>query len=389
VFRRRNWLTISLAASVSLAALLAAVGAGAEPTAFPGRNGTILAGGAANGKLYSISADGRRRTVIHGIRTTKVGGSAAWSPDGTRLAFARYGGGISIADASSRHPIRVTARGREPAWSSDGSQLVFTQGSSLYLVRANGRGLRRLFPGRNSQWSPDGSRIAFQLHDEGSGGGDSIYVSALDGSQRLRLAAGGVPNCVPGLTHNQEPAWAPDGSRIAYSTWVTCGNNSAASISAVAPDGSQHGILVEPERYPGGAFAPVWSPDGQALAYFEAYDDGGASDGLKVLALGGKARRIARNWVPFDWRPVCGLRGGPRADRLQGVDRAELVCGLGGNDAITGGAGRDRLFGEGGADRIFARDGEFDVVGCGAGRDTVDADSGDLVGLDCERVSRR
>jgi RTX calcium-binding nonapeptide repeat (4 copies) len=93
--------------------------------------------------------------------------------------------------------------------------------------------------------------------------------------------------------------------------------------------------------------------------------------------------------VPVDWRPVCGLRGGPRADRLQGGDGAELVCGLGGNDAITGGAGRDRLFSEGGADRIFAQDGEFDVVGCGAGRDTVDADTGDLVGLDCERVSRR
>ena len=277
----------------------------AEPTAFPGRNGAILAGGGANGKLYSLSADGRRRTVIRGIRTAWVGGgSAAWSPDGTRLAFARYGGGIAIADASSRHPIRVTERGREPAWSPDGSQLVFTQGSSLYLVRADGRGLRRLFPGRNAQWSPDGSRIAFQLHDEGTGGGDSIYVSALDGSQRLRLATGGIPSCVPGLIHNQEPAWTPDGSRIAYSTWLWCGNNADASIGAVSPDGSQHWTLVKPQGYPGGASAPVWSPDGRALAYFESYDDGGASDGLSVLPLGGKARRIARDWQPFEWSPV-------------------------------------------------------------------------------------
>jgi RTX calcium-binding nonapeptide repeat (4 copies)/WD40-like Beta Propeller Repeat len=389
VFRHRLRTLLGATAAV---VVLAPLGVDAEPMAFPARNGTILAGGGANGKLYTISADGRRRTVIHGIRTTLVGGgSAAWSPDGARLAFARYGGGIFIVDASSRHPIRVTARGREPAWSPDGSQLVFTQGSSLYLVRADGRGLQRLFPGRNAQWSPDGSRIAFQLHDEGSGGGDSVYVSALDGSQRLRLAAGVAQNCgpLPGGTHNQEPTWAPDGSRIAYSTWVTCGTNVSASISAISPDGSQHWNLVEPEGYPGGPFAPVWSPDGRALAYFDGYDEAGVSNGLKVLPLGGRARRIARNWVPFDWRPVCGLRGGPRADRLQGSDRADLVCGLGGNDAITGGAGRDRLFGENGADRIFAQDGEFDVVGCGAGRDTVDADTGDLVGLDCERVNRR
>jgi Tol biopolymer transport system component len=375
---------------VSLAALLAAVGAGAEGTAFPARNGTILAGGGAKGKLYSISADGRRRTVIHGIRTTRFG-SAAWSPDGTRLAFTRHGGGIFIADASSRHPIRVTGRGSQPAWSPDGSQLVFTQGGSLYLVRADGRGLQRLFPGWSADWSPDGSRIAFQLRDEGSGGGDSIYVSALDGSQRLRLAAGVARACgiSPGLIHNQEPEWAPDGSRIAYSEWGFCLNNAGVSISAISPDGSQHWDLVNPEGYPGGPYAPVWSPDGRALAYFDWYDDGGASDGLRVLPLGGKARRITRNWEPFDWRPVCGLRGGSRADRLQGGDGADLVCGLAGNDAITGGAGRDRLFGEDGADRIFAQDGEFDVVGCGAGRDTVDADTGDLVGLDCERVSRR
>jgi Ca2+-binding RTX toxin-like protein len=294
-------------------------------------------------------------------------------------------------DASSRHPIRVTARGREPAWSPDGSQLVFTRGTSLYLVRADGRGLRLLFSGSDAQSFPDGSRIAFQLHDEGSGGGGSIYVSALDGSQRLRLAAGVAHDCghLPGYIHRQDPAWTPHGSRIAYATWVTCGTNAYGSIDALSPDGSQRWTLVEPESYPGGPFAPVWPPDGRVLAYFEWYDDTGASGGLKVLPLGGKARRIDRTSVPFDWRPVCGLRGGPRRGRLQGSDRADLACGLGGNDEITGGAGRDRLFGEDGADRILAQDGEFDVVGCEAGRDSVVADSSDLVGLDCERVSRR
>jgi len=56
---------------------------------------------------------------------------------------------------------------------------------------------------------------------------------------------------------------------------------------------------------------------------------------------------------------------------------------------LVGGPGRDRLFGGFGRDTFRARDGERDIVGCGAGRDEVFADRIDLVGVDCERVRRR
>jgi dipeptidyl aminopeptidase/acylaminoacyl peptidase len=385
----RPWLGLSIAGAFVLLAALAAVRAEAGPTAFPGRNGTILAGGGVKGKLYALSLDGRRKTEIRGLRTAQGGGQAAWSPDGTKIAFASREGGIVVADGAGRHRFRLTNRGQEPAWSPDGSQLVFTLRGWLHVVRTDGRDLRRLFPGWDAQWSPDGSRLAFQLRDAGSET-DSLYVSALDGSERRRLKAGSSYDCLglPGSSHFVHSAWAPDGSRVAYVWWQACGANAYASIYAVSLDGSQGWDLVEGYQE-GGPFAPVWSPDGSALAYFEEYDYPGARNGLKVLRFGGTPRTIASTWVPFDWRPVCGLRGGPRADRLEGSDRDDLVCGLRGNDTITGGAGRDRLFGEDGNDRFFARDGEFDVVGCGSGRDTVVSDRGDLVGRDCERVDRR
>jgi Tol biopolymer transport system component len=363
----------------------------AGPAAFPGRNGTILVGGGVKGKLYTLLPDGRRLTEIRGVRTTGGGGQAAWSPDGTKLAFARRGGGIVVADAAGRHQVRLTPRGQQPAWSPDGSELLFSEGGWLHVVRADGRARRRLFPGWDGQWSPDGTRIAHQLRDEGAET-DSIYVSGPDGSERTRLATGESYDCggLPGSVHYVDPAWSPDGSRIAIVAWQACGTNGYSDIYAHALDGSGGGTLVENGGGgEGGPATPVWSPDGRALAYFEEYDYPGAPTGLKVLRFGTAPRRIAANWIfPFDWRPACGLRGGPRGDRLRGSARADLVCGLGGNDTITGGAGRDRLFGEDGSDQVFASDGEFDVVGCGAGRDSVSADTGDLVGRDCERVTR-
>jgi RTX calcium-binding nonapeptide repeat (4 copies) len=50
--------------------------------------------------------------------------------------------------------------------------------------------------------------------------------------------------------------------------------------------------------------------------------------------------------------------------------------------------GKDRLFGGEGADSLNAKGGGFDVVGGGPGRDTVRADRGDRVGVDCEGVTR-
>jgi hypothetical protein len=50
--------------------------------------------------------------------------------------------------------------------------------------------------------------------------------------------------------------------------------------------------------------------------------------------------------------------------------------------------GKDTLEGGGGNDQLGARDGVADAVRCGAGVDTVTADTVDSVSSDCESVSR-
>lgn len=83
------------------------------------------------------------------------------------------------------------------------------------------------------------------------------------------------------------------------------------------------------------------------------------------------------------------ITGSLAADRLRGTVGADTLRGLGGADFLDGGPGRDRLEGGPADDLLEADDGERDVVRCGPGRDVVEADRVDVVGSDCEVVSRR
>ncbi len=88
------------------------------------------------------------------------------------------------------------------------------------------------------------------------------------------------------------------------------------------------------------------------------------------------------------WQPLCSHMGTSGRDDLRGTLRRRSALRLHRARRIVGGAGRDGLYGGGGGDAIRARDGSFDVVGCGSGRDEVVADRVDLVGVDCERIRR-
>jgi hypothetical protein len=97
------------------------------------------------------------------------------------------------------------------------------------------------------------------------------------------------------------------------------------------------------------------------------------------------------------------IHGGPGNDeingdgdnnQLYGDEGIDVVYGGNGNDLVDGGPGTDQLYGDsfyvdaGGADTLMSRDGERDEVSCGAGYDTVTADTRDSVYVECEQVDR-
>ena len=80
--------------------------------------------------------------------TYRGGSSPSWSPHGTKLAFVRNtpSGRAAIymvrRDGTDLH--RLTSRGGDPVWSPDGKWIAFIRYGDLYVIRTNGRGLRRV-----------------------------------------------------------------------------------------------------------------------------------------------------------------------------------------------------------------------------------------------------
>jgi len=96
-------------------------------------------------------------------------------------------------------------------------------------------------------WSPDGNRIAY-LHDA-AGTEDTTDVTGL---YILNLEADTTRLVVEGFT--MSPSWRPDGGRIAFST---------SDIYTIRPDGSDLRRLVHRGR----TFSPSWAPNGHRIAY--------------------------------------------------------------------------------------------------------------------------
>jgi Tol biopolymer transport system component len=123
-------------------------------------------------------------------------------------------------------------------------------------------------------WSPDGTRIAFVSDRDG---GSSIYVMNAGGGEVRRLASG------------LQPAWSPDGGRIAFL-------GRGLHLFVMKADGSN---VTEASN---GDFVrhPTWAPDGSKIAFSRSVPSfgpvGGEQGGIDVVDLdGGDLTELTRN----------------------------------------------------------------------------------------------
>ena len=191
-----------------------------------------------------------------------------WSPDGSRIAFARACGNTSFDlytvkanGAGLRQLTRGAPVDQWPTWSPDGRLIAFTRGfgdrAEIYVVNAAGGGAHRLT--RNSvnddtpAWSPDGQTIAFTRE---LGGRHRIMLMRADGTHQRSLRG----------IYGGEPAWSPDGKQIAFARAVHGAARETASVY-VASVGKKGVRKVTVDRPGSVSHHPSWSADGRLIAF--------------------------------------------------------------------------------------------------------------------------
>lgn len=165
-------------------------------------------------------------------------------------------GGVAVATAAAT----ATAAQATPS----PSRIVSTTYGRLFVMNADGSDRREIHNGTTTlesgaqvglyaqgpRLSPDGKQIAFAGRVPVVG--EDIYVINVDGTGLRKVTAN--------AERASQPAWSPDGMRLAYLT-------AEFAIATINVDGTDSAVQVPPSAWSPSTKSIVWSPDGSSLAY--------------------------------------------------------------------------------------------------------------------------
>lgn len=294
--------------------------------------------------LWIMSADGTKNRFL------SKGGSAIWSPDGTRIAFLGEGEprGTQLfvrwmdAEGAVSQLTRVENAPTDVKWSPDGKSLGFvmfvaksepwkidmpeapkgatwtgaprvvqslhfrqdrrgfteTGHTHLFVVPAEGGTPRQITKG---DWNVGArfDQLAFNVGWDWSRDGRTVYVDGMDDAKAdlnyrnaniysVDVASGALTRLTKSEGAWTSPVVSPDGRRIAYAGYpATKASYRAADLYVMNTDGSgAQKISADFDRDPNGIH---WAPDGSGV-YFAADDHGSAN--IHFAAATGGVRRL-------------------------------------------------------------------------------------------------
>jgi eukaryotic-like serine/threonine-protein kinase len=155
----------------------------------------------------------------------------SFSPDGSKIAFSWSGGketincDIYVKQIEAGNPLRLTthpAEDRSPVWSPDGNYIAFSRLSEtdggIYIVPSLGGAERKVYSAKwldtmlhYIDWSPDGKLLAFQVRDSPNES-SSIFLLSLDTLEKRKLTS-------PPEQHwygDWHPVFSTDGQTLAF-----------------------------------------------------------------------------------------------------------------------------------------------------------------------------
>lgn len=192
-----------------------------------------------------------------------------FSADGTMIVF--QSGGVSVMKADGSGQSTLSASGGVPAFDPAGKTVAFGDRSSgIWKINVDGTGLTQLTSdgGFQPAWSPDGSRIAYSVTVAGIG--QQLFLVRADGTDRQRaLTSKPIVDVV----------WRPSG-KILSGLLV---NDNPFDYELYSYDPDDAASLTRLTTRLGNDFEPSWSTDGKNISWSRV------SDGLWIMNADGTA----------------------------------------------------------------------------------------------------
>ena len=260
-----------------------------------------------------------------GHRYLAAGREAAWSPDGSQVAYLTVDGTINIVGSDGAGAHKIASLGEQawsPSWSPDATAIRFSKHDGLWEISTEGAGLHQLFPGQKydtccGRWSADGNTFYFNS-------GDQIFsrderrsffrrqteavqvtseplvwgqpIPSKDGTKLFVRGSTRRGELVrfDAITKQLQPyrggisadnvAFSKDGLSFVYVTYPDC------VLWKMRLDGTGKVQLTGPPVCP---WLPKWSPDGTQISFGDADNYRGQS--YLVDSDGGRLRPLVEN----------------------------------------------------------------------------------------------